>query len=159
MPDAVPQPDVVAPQPLIGTDEIYRRIHPEWIVPDDLHPGLKRLSSAAYRPLRDSPCSGYIAKQCTIADVLGANIGDSVGAITVTDLALNQHTVQRDVVPGEHASHVHLIGPNGLTKSQRRDLWEALGRKTRWVHGAPWGDSRVEAIGSVVTDSEDQQPL
>ena len=121
-------------------EDIYRRIIPDWVVNDERAPGTKRLSSAAFRPLRDSPCSGYVAAECTYQDVLGPCPTCGVGAISVKALQDKNCAVQRDIVPGEHPSHVHLIQPSGLPKSKRHDLWTELAKATRWVFGETvWG--------------------
>jgi hypothetical protein len=135
--DALPP----APPPISDEDDIYRRILPEWIVKDPKAPGGKRLSSAAYQPYRDSPCSGYVAKECQHSDVLGIySDGVSIGAVSAGVIRSQQYTITRDVVPGEHPSHVHLIEPTGLTKGQRRDRRSELADKTRWIAGPSWSN-------------------
>ena len=124
-----------SPRAIQSDDDICRRIIPDWVVTDERAPGGKRLSSAAFSPFRDSPCSGYVAAECTYPDVLGPCLICGVGAITVEVLRDKKYLVQRDVVPGEHDSHVHLIEPSGLPKSKRRDLRAELARATRWVFG------------------------
>ena len=124
-----------SPRAIQSDDDICRRIIPDWVVTDERAPGGKRLSSAAFRPFRDSPCSGFVAAECTYPDVLGHCLVCGVGAITVEVLRDKHYLVQRDVVPGEHDSHVHLIEPSGLPKSKRRDLRAELARSTRWVFG------------------------
>src|SRR5579864_8640696 len=98
----------VAPRAIDQTDDLYRRIHPDWITDDKLNPGKKRLSSAAFRPPHGSSCSGYVARECTIEDVLGEHKFNAVGAITVSHLTCRGYQIERDVEPGEHPSHVHL---------------------------------------------------
>ena len=131
-----------SPRTIQPDEDIYRRIIPDWVVKDERAPGAKRLSSAAFRPFRDSPCSGYVAAECTYEDVLGPACPTcSVGAITVRTLQDKKYLVQRDLVPGEHESHVHLIEPSGLPKSKKHDLWTELAKSTRWVFGeTKWGD-------------------
>ncbi len=137
-----------SPRTIQPEDDIYRRIIPDWVVNDERAPGLKRLSSAVFRPLKDSPCSGYVAAECTYQDVLGpACPMCGVGAIAVKTLQDHQYAIRRDVNPGEHASHVHLIEPPGLSKSRKRDLWIELAKSTRWVFGeTKWGSPRDSGL-------------
>jgi hypothetical protein len=124
-----------SPRPIQPADDVYRRIHPDWIVDDQLRPGKKRLSSAVFRALPDSPCSGFLACECALSDVLGEFKFDAVGAIAANQLTSRGYRIERDVQQGEHPSHVHLVQPKGLSKSQRKNLWGELAQLTRWVCG------------------------
>jgi hypothetical protein len=127
------------PAPINNEDDIYRRILPEWIVTDSKAPGGKRLSSAAYQRFHDSPCSGYVAKECQLSDVLGVyHDGVSIGALAAGVIRAHQYTIERDVTLGEHPSHVHLIEPAGLSKGQRKELRSQLAGRTRCIAGPSW---------------------
>jgi hypothetical protein len=95
------------------------------------------VSSNAYKPQQGSPCSAYVAAECTYDDVLRpyTTDGASVGAVTVAVCRNQNYVIQRDVLPGEHPSHVHLIEPPGLSKGQRHALQKEMARQTRWVAG------------------------
>ena len=142
-----PQATEGSPAEIQPSDDIYRRILPDWIVADEKAPGGKRVTSAAFRKYRDgSPCSGYVAKEASIDVVLGPRTDCSVGAVTVEDLLAADYRVERDVVPGEHPSHVHLIEPTGLGKRALKDRWDTLAARTRWIHGPKWGQWALEAV-------------
>jgi hypothetical protein len=88
-------------------------------------------------PFPNSPCSGYVAS--THADVLGLYVSvASIGGLTAGAIRSHQFTVRRDVVDGEHPSHVHLVESLGLTKKQKHDLRSKLSAATRWIAGPTW---------------------
>ncbi|MGH9242227.1 MAG: hypothetical protein ACRD3G_29625 [Vicinamibacterales bacterium] len=63
--------------------------------------------------------------------------GVSIGALTAGEIRAENFTIQRDVILGEHPSHVHLIEPGG-TKGERRARQLKLAGKTRWIFGTNW---------------------
>lgn len=122
--------------PIYHHDEVHRWINPQWIVADEKVASGRRLSSAAYRTPSSGPCSGFIARECSFAIVVADRATDTVGAIVVRDITDNLHSVVRDVIDGEHPSHVHLVPPQGLSRSALKKLWDGMALRTQCVHGS-----------------------
>lgn len=123
------------PRALDDTEDLHRRILPEWVVKDDA--GRRRVSAAAYKARSGEHCSVYVASECETAVVLTPYTveGASIGAIGVDACRSRGYVVQRDVLANEHLSHVHLIQPTGLSKGARHAICRELALRTRWVVG------------------------
>jgi hypothetical protein len=116
---------------------LHRRILFEWIH-KTIDEGRAYLSSQAYKPRRGDPPSANIAAECDQAVVLGPYTLDnvSVGAITSEACARQDHDVVRDVAPGEHPSHVHIVSRPGFAKSALHRQQKNLANETLWIAGA-----------------------
>lgn len=138
-----------APPLLLGAEtELYRRIDPSWVLTEG---GRPYLSSMAYVPRRGEHCSAFVAAECRVEDVIAVYPDGTmnVGAITVGTCQLQNYRVQRDVLPGEPDSHVHLIAPEGLSRGQFRLVRKALAENTHYVSGPKSWDPPPAAAGAV----------
>jgi len=141
------------PALLVPETELHRRILQDWVVTEN---GESRLSSMAYIPRAGEHCSAFVAAECQIYDVLNPYPidGASVGMITIGVCHEHGYQVQRDVIPGEHPSHVHLIQPT-LAKKALHKARKAMAANTRWVAGTKqWGPPPVEPVVAVAAGTD-----
>jgi hypothetical protein len=101
--------------------QLWRRLHPSWVVPDE-NAGQPRISSAAFDDSRDgSPLSVLIADVVAdsgrlIHDVLAPFPGYGIAAMTAADARAARQGVARTPEPDEPA-HGSVFGPKtGATK-------------------------------------------
>ena len=115
--------------------ELWRRICPRWVVPDDNGGGL-RVSSAAFDNSNDgSPTSVLLAEIVEAtdrapSDVLTGFEGYGLAAVTAGQARGCQQGVARDPLPEEPA-HAFVFGKK--TKRAKR----CLAKKAKWVIW-PW---------------------
>lgn len=111
--------------------ELWRRINPDWIVPDEKPPGL-RVSSAAFNDSRDgTPLSVLLAEIVrhtgrTAQDIIAPFPGFSLASITAGVARAQRQGIARTPTTKEPA-HASVIGPK--TKAIR----QALAKAATWV--------------------------
>ena len=110
---------------------LWRRVHPNWIVPDDNATG-SRVTSAAFDDSRDgTPLSVLLAEvvartQRTAHDVLAGYEGYSLAAITAQTARGFGQGIARTPDPNEPA-HASVFGPK--TKPNKR----GMAKRASWV--------------------------
>ena len=111
--------------------ELWRRIHPEWVVPDENADGM-RVSSAAFDNSRDgSPTSVLLATIVretgrTDADVLAHFEGFALASLTAGQARECSQEVARDPRPEEPA-HAYVLG------KKTQGAKKCLARSAKWV--------------------------
>jgi hypothetical protein len=116
-PAALPDDDLSIP----NEAELWRRLHPDWIIPA-ASPGGRRISSQAFQNY-----PGAMALSVSIAaEVVGGQSaymqgfsGHGLCSITAGDARAAQQRIVRDSQPDDPA-HAHLAGPK--SKSVRKQL-------------------------------------
>ena len=116
--------------------ELWRRIHPTWVVPDQ-NAGNMRVSSAAFDDSPDgSPTSVLLADLVretgrTADDVIAEFDGYALASITAGQVRDCEQGVARDALPNEPA-HAYVFG------LKTRYLKRCLARHAEWVISPAW---------------------
>ena len=116
---------------ITNASELWRRVNPKWIVPDE-NTGNVRVSSAAFDNSPDgSPTSVLLADVVretgrTARDVIAGFAGFALSSITAGEARSCRQGVARDPLPNEPA-HAHLFGQK--TKAVKR----CLAQHAKWV--------------------------
>jgi len=116
---------------IVDASELWRRIHPGWVVPDENTGGM-RASSAAFDNSPDgSPTSVLLADIVrgtgrTPGDVIAEFDGYALSSITAGQARGCKQGIARDPLPSEPA-HAHVFGRK--TKAAKR----CLAGHARWV--------------------------
>jgi hypothetical protein len=127
----MPDQSLVDDATIANTSQLWRRVHPTWIVKDDNAGGM-RLSSAAFDDSADgSPLSVLLAEVVFRAnrvgkDVLSGYDGYALAAITAGTARTHGQGVAATPEPNEPA-HASVFGPK--TKSNKR----GMARAAIWV--------------------------
>ena len=116
---------------IADASELWRRIHPKWIVPDE-NTGNMRVTSAAFDDSKDeSPTSVLLADVVrktgrTAEEVIAPYDGYALASITAGQARDCEQGVARDPLPDEPA-HAYIFGEK--TKALKR----CLARSAEWV--------------------------
>lgn len=116
---------------ILDEAELWRRIHPEWVVPDENTGGF-RLSSAAFDDSPDgSPTSVLLVDIVRETgrdeeDVLAGFDGYTLASVTAGDARGCKQGIARDPLPNEPA-HAYVFG------SKTKSLKRCLARHAQWI--------------------------
>ena len=128
------EPPFVDDITVLDSAELWRRIIPDWVVPDD-NRGCKRVSSAAFSDSPDgSPLSMLLAETVfstgrTAQDVLSRFPECSLAALQAGDVRAQRQVVSHTPIVEDEPAHVFVAG------SKTRAVRRALARAARWVIG------------------------